>query len=77
MIVFVQTLRFLSKDAVKLMESISIVRSRVWKEGREERFEEILSVVDWTIAGIYGECEDRITLCPRLQGGTDKLCLSV
>ena len=51
------TRRFKPEDIEGIMECINTVRSRVWKEGRKEKFQEALIDVDGTIAGTYGECK--------------------
>ena len=51
------TRRFDCEDIVKLMDSVNMVRERVWEEGRKEALEEALIDVDGTIAGTYGECK--------------------
>src|SRR3990172_7722007 len=51
------TRRFTPEDIWGLMDGINTVRSRVWTEGRKERFKEALIDVDGTIAGTYGECK--------------------
>ena len=52
------TRRFTPEDIGKLMESINTVSSRVWAEGRKEKFKEALIDVDGTIAGTYGDARE-------------------
>ena len=40
------------------MESINTVRSRVWSEGRKEKFKEALIDVDGTIAVLMGNARE-------------------
>lgn len=56
------TRRFTPEDIGSLMESINTVRSRVWAEGRKEKWKEALIDVDGTIAGTYGECKGGMNL---------------
>src|SRR3990172_6256518 len=51
------TRRFTPEDIGNLIEGINTVRSRVWAEGRKEKFKEALIDVDGTIAGTNGECK--------------------
>ena len=59
------------------MESINTVRSRVWSEGRKEKFKEALIDVDGTIAGTYGECKGGMNISHKGIWGYAPLIISL
>ena len=71
------TRRFTPEDIGNLMESINTVRSRMWKEGRKEKFKVGLIDVDGTIAGVYGECKGGMSISYKGIWGYAPLILSL
>ena len=71
------TRRFTPEDIGNLMEGINTVRSRVWAEGRKEKFKEALIDVDGTIAGTYGECKGGMNISHKGIWGYSPLIVSL
>src|SRR3990170_3131078 len=71
------TRRFTPEDIWNLMEGINTVRSRVWAEGRKEKFKEALIDVDGTIAGTYGECKGGMNISHKGIWGYSPLIVSL